>query len=93
MQFLINNPQFWRSAGMNEELPDELELKLKDGKLELPQEIKSKLGLENNTEVKIQFNQKGMYIERADPRLTKVYIEPTSDCNLNCKTCVRHSWE
>ncbi|PTV93472.1 MoaA/NifB/PqqE/SkfB family radical SAM enzyme [Halanaerobium saccharolyticum] len=93
MQFLINNPQFWRSDGINEELPEELELKLKDGKLEIPAEVKAKLGLESDTEVKIKFNQKGIYIERADPRLTKVYIEPTSDCNLNCKTCVRHSWE
>ena len=93
MQFLINNPQFWRSDGLNEELPEELDLKLKDGKLELPAEIKEKLGLEADTEVKIQFNQDGIYIERADPRLTKVYIEPTSDCNLNCKTCVRHSWD
>ncbi|MEC9489682.1 MAG: radical SAM protein, partial [Halanaerobiales bacterium] len=40
-----------------------------------------------------KYNQDGMYIERADPRLTRIYIEPTSDCNLNCKTCVRHSWE
>ncbi len=93
MQFLINNPQFWRSEGMNEELPESLELKLKDGKLELPAEMKEKLGLESDTEIKIIFNQKGIYIERADPRLTKVYIEPTSDCNLNCKTCVRHSWD
>ena len=93
MQFLINNPQFWRSDGLNEEIPEKIELKMKDGKLELPTEIKEKLGLDSDTEVKIQFNQDGMYIERADPRLTKVYIEPTSDCNLNCKTCVRHSWE
>lgn len=93
MQFLINNPQFWRSDGINEDLPEELELKLNDGKLELPAEVKTRLGLKSDTEVKIKFNQQGIYIERADPRLTKVYIEPTSDCNLNCKTCVRHSWE
>lgn len=93
MQFLINNPQFWRSAGLTEELPEAVELKLKDGKLELPEELKEKMGLDSGTEVKLQFNQSGIYIERSDPRLTKVYIEPTSDCNLNCKTCVRHSWD
>jgi len=93
MQFLINNPQFWRSAGLTEELPEEIELSLKDGKLELPEMLKEKIGLEADTDLKIKFNQDGMYIERADPRLTKVYIEPTSDCNLNCKTCVRHSWD
>ncbi|RAK08099.1 MoaA/NifB/PqqE/SkfB family radical SAM enzyme [Halanaerobium saccharolyticum] len=93
MQFLINNPQFWRSAGLTEELPEAVELKLKDGKLELPEELNEKIGLDSGTKVKLQFNQNGIYIERADPRLTRVYIEPTSDCNLNCKTCVRHSWD
>jgi len=28
----------------------------------------------------------------ADP-LTKIYVEPTSRCNLNCVTCIRHSWD
>ncbi len=93
MQFLINNPQFWRSDGLNEELADEMEIEIKNGKIEIPKEIKRKLGFESDTKVKIKFNQKGMYIERADPQLTKVYIEPTSDCNLDCKTCVRHSWD
>lgn len=93
MQFLINNPQFWRTEGLNEEIPQKTEIKLKDGKLELPPEIKNKLNLKDDTEVRIEFNQNGIYIERADPRLTKVYIEPTSDCNLDCKTCVRHSWD
>ncbi len=25
--------------------------------------------------------------------LRKVYVEPTNACNLNCATCVRHSWD
>jgi MoaA/NifB/PqqE/SkfB family radical SAM enzyme len=28
----------------------------------------------------------------ADP-LTKIYVEPTNRCNLNCVTCIRHSWD
>jgi MoaA/NifB/PqqE/SkfB family radical SAM enzyme len=28
----------------------------------------------------------------ADP-LNKIYVEPTNRCNLNCVTCIRHSWE
>ena len=93
MQFLINNPQFWRKDGINEEVPEKLEIKLEYGKLDFPQKIKEKLGLENNAKLEIKFNKDGVYIKKADPNLTKVYIEPTSDCNLNCKTCVRHSWD
>jgi MoaA/NifB/PqqE/SkfB family radical SAM enzyme len=25
-------------------------------------------------------------------RLLKLYIEPTNQCNLECRTCIRHSW-
>lgn len=28
-----------------------------------------------------------------DLALSKVYIEPTNGCNLNCSTCVRNSWD
>lgn len=26
-------------------------------------------------------------------KLTRIYIEPTSACNLSCQTCVRNTWE
>lgn len=26
-------------------------------------------------------------------RLDKLYVEPTSRCNLDCRTCIRHGWE
>lgn len=26
-------------------------------------------------------------------RPTKIYVEPTSRCNLSCVTCIRHSWD
>ncbi|MBI5303933.1 MAG: tungsten cofactor oxidoreductase radical SAM maturase [Chloroflexi bacterium] len=27
------------------------------------------------------------------PDVRKLYIEPTTGCNLNCRTCIRHTWE
>jgi MoaA/NifB/PqqE/SkfB family radical SAM enzyme len=27
------------------------------------------------------------------PPLTKLYIEPTTRCNLKCRTCIRNSWD
>ena len=35
----------------------------------------------------------GLLLRPADPPLAKVYVEPTSRCNLSCRTCVRHSWQ
>jgi len=26
-------------------------------------------------------------------QMRKVYVEPTTACNLNCRTCVRHVWD
>ena len=28
-----------------------------------------------------------------DDRVRKAYVEPTNACNLDCRTCVRHSWD
>jgi MoaA/NifB/PqqE/SkfB family radical SAM enzyme len=29
----------------------------------------------------------------APDALHKVYVEPTNACNLDCRICVRHSWD
>jgi MoaA/NifB/PqqE/SkfB family radical SAM enzyme len=31
-------------------------------------------------------------LHRPITQLAKVYVEPTSRCNLNCRTCIRNSW-
>lgn len=30
--------------------------------------------------------------ENSEDKIRKIYIEPTSRCNLNCKMCPRHTW-
>jgi MoaA/NifB/PqqE/SkfB family radical SAM enzyme len=30
---------------------------------------------------------------RAEDPPAKLYLEPTSECNLSCRTCIRHSWD
>jgi MoaA/NifB/PqqE/SkfB family radical SAM enzyme len=93
MGFIINNPQFWRKSGINDKLEKEIKVKIdKNGKLNLPADILKELNLKKDTELRIKKDGDTLLIKRADPLLSRVYIEPTSDCNLNCKTCVRHSW-
>src|SRR6056297_102702 len=94
MEFSINNPQFWRKYGRTQDEKEELELEIdKDGNLKIPQEIKEKLNISAGTKLKLEVGNSSMKIKRADPTLTKVYVEPTTNCNLNCKTCVRHAWD
>ena len=35
----------------------------------------------------------GLLLRPSEPLLTKIYLEPTSKCNLHCRTCVRNSWK
>ncbi|MCF8008880.1 MAG: radical SAM protein [Halanaerobiales bacterium] len=93
MSFLINNPQYWRTDLFGEKDLKETELAInKEGQIKLPAELINKLNL-NNNKYKVTVKDGNLYFKKVDPELKKIYIEPTSDCNLNCKTCVRHSWD
>ena len=35
----------------------------------------------------------GLLVKPLDRPLVKVYLEPTVMCNLNCRTCIRNSWD
>jgi MoaA/NifB/PqqE/SkfB family radical SAM enzyme len=50
------------------------------------------MGLNGGAALEIKETPAGLLLAPADPPLTKVYIEPTTHCNLACRTCVRHSW-
>jgi MoaA/NifB/PqqE/SkfB family radical SAM enzyme len=90
----INNPQFWRTEGITEDEIKDYEIEVdKNGNIKLPDLIRDKLNLENGTILKLKFSNNKIKIKRADPSLSKVYIEPTTGCNLDCKTCVRHAWD
>lgn len=94
MKISINNPQFWRSRGIDEKEIDEFEIEIdQDGNFKLPKPVQDKLKFKKNTKIKLELGNDTLLIKRADPTLSKIYIEPTADCNLNCKTCLRNAWE
>ncbi len=45
------------------------------------------------TEFIAEETPEGLLLRPLSPPLTKVYVEPTSRCNLACKTCMRKSWD
>ena len=94
MEFSINNPQFWRKFGGEQDQIEELELEIdQDGNIKIPDKIRKKLNLPGGTELKVEVGNNGMKIKRVDPNLTRVYIEPTTDCNLDCEMCLRQAWD
>jgi MoaA/NifB/PqqE/SkfB family radical SAM enzyme len=62
------------------------------GRLAFTDELRNRWGLKAGAAVIIRQTQHGLMLLPADPPLGKVYVEPTSACNLNCRTCMRHSW-
>ncbi|HEX2987355.1 MAG TPA: radical SAM protein [Chloroflexota bacterium] len=63
-----------------------------NGDIQLPDVYRRRWGLDPGADLMVQETPEGLLIRRADPPLTKLYVEPTNLCNLRCRTCVRNSW-
>ena len=63
-----------------------------DGRLVLSSELASRYGVRPGIRVHFHEGPDGLYIRRPT-RLAKLYIEPTNQCNLDCRTCMRNIWD
>ena len=63
------------------------------GRVSLPAEMAAQLGLHPGTQVRIDIRKNGLVLRRSTSHLAKVYIEPTNQCNLECRTCIRNIWD
>jgi len=64
----------------------------KDGRLVFPKELAEEYGFVPGSGILIRPWANRLQIRPPVSRLAKVYIEPTNHCNLECRTCIRHSW-
>jgi len=64
-----------------------------DGEFRVPERLRNHWNLEPGSELHVKETPMGILLSPVDPPLSKVYIEPTSRCNLQCRTCVRNSWD
>lgn len=64
-----------------------------DGRLVLPPELALRLGLTPGASVILDEEANSLRVRRPVEQLAKVYLEPTSRCNLTCRTCIRNAWE
>lgn len=65
----------------------------KQGRLILPPEVAQQYGLNPGSKVRLDEGHNFVRMHRPVTHLTKVYIEPTVACNLDCITCFRNAWE
>jgi MoaA/NifB/PqqE/SkfB family radical SAM enzyme len=64
-----------------------------DGRLVLPGKIMERFGLNPGARLRLEMGPNDIHLHRPVTHLAKVYIEPTNHCNLNCRTCIRQSWD
>jgi len=63
------------------------------GRLVLPEALVKKYELKPGTRVRLEDNTNGVHLRRPVTQLARIYLEPTNRCNLDCVTCIRHSWD
>lgn len=63
------------------------------GRLILPPDVRARFGLEAGSKVRLDESGNVVRMHRPVTHLTKIYIEPTVACNLDCITCFRNAWE
>lgn len=63
-----------------------------DGRLILPAEAAARYGLAGGERIPLVEGAAELRLPRPS-RLSKLTIEPTSRCNLDCRTCMRSAWE
>jgi MoaA/NifB/PqqE/SkfB family radical SAM enzyme len=64
-----------------------------EGNLIIPPDVSSKFGLGPGVNLIMDEVDHELILRQPVSHLAKVYIEPTSKCNLSCRTCIRNAWE
>ena len=64
-----------------------------DGNPIIPAEVARQYGIQPGGELFLDEKDDGIFLRRPISHLAKVYVEPTSKCNLSCRTCIRNSWD
>lgn len=76
--------------------PRKKSIRIKAGKgpcLDVPPDVARKLGLEPGAELEVIVEGGRVEVRPNIHSLSRVYIEPTSRCNLTCTTCIRNTWK
>ena len=63
------------------------------GHLALPPDLVERLGLIEGAAVRLEERGDGIALGRSSASLARVYLEPTTLCNLLCRTCIRNVWD
>lgn len=63
------------------------------GRLVFPPEMAAQFGLQPGAKFRLENGGNRIQMHRPVTNLTKIYIEPTDQCNISCRTCIRNGWD
>src|SRR5512136_1406788 len=63
------------------------------GRLTLPSDFVQRRRLAPNLEYWLDEREGELILRPRLPDVRKLYIEPTTGCNLHCRTCIRNVWD
>jgi MoaA/NifB/PqqE/SkfB family radical SAM enzyme len=64
-----------------------------EGNLRIPASTARAMGLVPGSRVKLRQIADRLILARPTAELARVYVEPTTVCNLQCQTCIRNVWD
>ncbi|MBN2146846.1 MAG: hypothetical protein JW726_05635 [Anaerolineales bacterium] len=64
-----------------------------NGNLAIDPQTRAHLGLNPGARLRLEAGENYLLLHRPITQLAKIYIEPTNQCNLNCVTCIRNTWD
>lgn len=64
-----------------------------DGSVVIPADLARKYGVSPGVPLCIEEIDHGLLLHRPVSHLARVYIEPTNECPLACRTCMRNAWD
>ncbi len=63
-----------------------------DGSLRIPSEVARAMGFTPGARARMRRYGNRLVIQRPVTGLARLYVEPTTACNLHCRTCIRNVW-
>ena len=65
----------------------------KEGNLKFPNEIRENEYPTHVADMRVDTGENETEMQHSSDHLARVYIEPTNQCNLECRTCIRNVWD
>jgi MoaA/NifB/PqqE/SkfB family radical SAM enzyme len=69
------------------------EIRVENGNLVVPAGLEKTLGLAPGARLELLVDHGRVEVRPNIHSLNRLYVEPTSRCNLSCRTCIRNTWD